>query len=55
MARTDFYIKVVVDHSDSENPERLAAELCRMIQKFHGVRSAALQNYINDAAPASEG
>ena len=51
MARTDVYLKVEVDLPDSDRtkdrPERLAAEICRMIRKVYGVRNAELTNYVN--------
>lgn len=46
MARSDLYIKVVIDHDREEKPERLAAEICRQIEKVYGVRDAELTNYV---------
>ncbi len=46
MARTDLYIKVVIDHDEEDSPERLSAEICRGIEKVYGVRSAELTNYV---------
>ena len=45
MSRTDLYIKVEIE-VDGEDPKRLAAEICRQIQKVYGVRSAELTNYV---------
>jgi hypothetical protein len=45
MPRTDLYIKVEIE-VDGEDPKRLAAEICRQIQKVYGVRSAELTNYV---------
>lgn len=46
MARTDLYIKVVVDHDEDEAPDKLASEICRQVEKVYGVRSAELSNYV---------
>ena len=46
MPRTDLYIKVVIDHDHEDQPERLAAEVCRQIEKVYGVRTAELTNYL---------
>ena len=46
MPRTDLYIKVVVDHEPEDEPVRLAAEICRQIEKVYGVRTAELTNYL---------
>jgi hypothetical protein len=46
MARTDVYLKVVVEHGEDERVERLAAELCRQLLKLYGVRSAEVQNVV---------
>jgi hypothetical protein len=46
MPRTDLFIKVEIEHTGSERPERLAAEICRNIRKIYGVRSAELSNFV---------
>jgi hypothetical protein len=46
MARSDLYIKVVVDHEPEDKPEKLASEICRQIEKVYGVRAAELTNYL---------
>ncbi|MBC8167735.1 MAG: hypothetical protein H7Y20_17930 [Bryobacteraceae bacterium] len=45
MARTDLYIKVVIDHEEEDRPEKVAAEICRQIEKVYGVRLAEMTNY----------
>lgn len=40
MVRTDVYLKVEVVLDEKEPVERLAAEICRMVRKLHGVRQA---------------
>lgn len=40
MVRTDVYLKVEVTLDEEEPVERVAAEICRMIRKLHGVRHA---------------
>ena len=46
MARTDIYLKVVVDHDEEETPEKLAGEICRQVEKVYGVRRAELSSYV---------
>lgn len=52
MPRSDLYIKVVVDHDREEKPDRLAAEICRQIEKVYGVRNAELTNYVTRGTDA---
>ena len=49
MARTYLHLKVVIDIDPKENPEKLAAEICRQIRKIYGVREAELTNYVAKA------
>ena len=44
MQRVDLYIKVTVDLEEDENPERVAGEICRQIEKIYVVRSAELSS-----------
>ena len=46
MARTDLYVKVELDLDEKEKPERVANEICRMIRKVYGVRSAELSSMV---------
>jgi hypothetical protein len=46
MRRTDLYLKVELTLDDKEQPEKLAAEICRMIRKVYGVRSAEVSSMI---------
>jgi len=46
MARTDLHIKVVVDHDEEERIEKLAAEICRAIERVYGVQSATVSNMV---------
>jgi hypothetical protein len=48
--RTNLFIKVVVEHDPKEKPEKLGAELCRLLEKNYVVRKAELSN----AAPAED-
>jgi hypothetical protein len=54
MLRTDIFLKVVVDHADNDRPERLAAEICRRIEKLYGVRLAEVSNCVTQQAPSEE-
>ena len=52
MARTQVYLKVELDlpdpgnTSDKERPERIAAEICRVIGRIYGVRSAEVSSIV---------
>ena len=46
MHRIDLYVKIELDLPDSERPEKLAAEICRQVEKIYGVRSAEVQSMI---------
>jgi hypothetical protein len=46
MRRIDLYVKVELAMDDKEQPERLASEICRMIRKIYGVRSAEVSNMV---------
>ena len=42
--RTNLFIKVIVEHDKKELPERLGAELCRLLEKSYVVRKAELSS-----------
>ena len=48
MARTHVYLKVELDLPESkkakERPERVAAEICRVIRRVYGVRNAEVSS-----------
>ena len=46
MKRADLYLKVELDLDESEKPERIAAEICRVIQRIYGVRKADVSNIV---------
>jgi hypothetical protein len=46
MARTDIYLKVEIDLDEKEKPERIAAEICRVIRRVYGVRQAEVTNMV---------
>lgn len=46
MARTDLYVKVELDLDEKEKPDRIANEICRMIRKVYGVRSAEVSSMV---------
>jgi hypothetical protein len=45
--RTDVYLKVVVDHDPLDTPQKIAAEICRQVEKVYGVRKAELSNLVS--------
>ena len=48
MARTHVYLKVELDLPESQKdkgqPERVAAEICRVIRRVYGVRNAEVSS-----------
>ena len=44
MRRIDVYLKVELDLDPKEAPERVAAEICRMINRVYGVRKAEVSS-----------
>ena len=46
MHRTDVYLKVELEHADDEPPERIAAEICRRVEKLYGVRAVEVSNFV---------
>jgi hypothetical protein len=46
MPRSDLYIKVEIDVDEREKPDRVAAEICRLIRKVYGVRHAEVSNIV---------
>jgi hypothetical protein len=45
MRRTDLFFKVQIEHDDDERPEKIAAELARLLARFYGVRNAELTHF----------
>jgi hypothetical protein len=46
MSRTDVYLKVELDLDEKEEPDRVAAEICRMLRRVYGVRQAEVTNTV---------
>ena len=47
MARLDLYLKVEIELTEGEKPQKLASEITRMIRKVYGVRNAEVTNFIS--------
>jgi len=45
MHRTNLFFKVVIEHDDEDQPERLGREICRQLLKVYGVRTAELASF----------
>lgn len=45
MSTTHLYFKVEVEQQPGEDPERLAGEICRQIQRVYGVRLAEFSSF----------
>jgi len=54
MARTHVYLKVELDlpesQKDKDHPERIASEICRVIRRVYGVRSAEVSSIVEREA-----
>lgn len=46
MKRVDLYLKVEITVDEGETPEKIAAEICRQIERMYVVRSAELSNAV---------
>jgi hypothetical protein len=46
MKRVDLYIKIELELDEEEKPERVAAEICRQLEKMYFVRAAELSNAV---------
>jgi hypothetical protein len=46
MPRTDLYLKVELDLDEKESPERVAAEICRLVRRVYGVRKAEVSSMV---------
>ena len=46
MERADVYLKVELILDEKETPEKLAAEICRAIQRIYGVRRAEVSSIV---------
>lgn len=44
MNRTHLFFKVELEQDPGENPERTGEEICRLIQRVYGVRTAELSS-----------
>lgn len=47
MPRTDLHLKIELEHGEDEQPQRLAAEICRHVEEIYGVRKAEISNLIS--------
>lgn len=45
--RTDVYLKIVVEHAPPDTPQKIAADICRQVEKVYGVRRAELSNIVS--------
>jgi hypothetical protein len=47
MRRTDLHLKIELEHAEDEQPQRLAAEICRQVERMYSVRKAEVSNLIS--------
>jgi hypothetical protein len=45
MDRTNLFFKVVIEHDQEDQPERLGREISQKLLKVYGVRSAELTSF----------
>jgi len=46
MRRTDVYLKIEIEHADEEQPQKIASEICRRVEKLYGVRGVEVSNLV---------
>ncbi len=46
MKRMDLYIKVEIELDETEKPDKIADEICRVVQKLYPVRRAELSSAV---------
>ncbi len=46
MTRTVLYLKIELDALETEEPSKIAAQICRQVSKIYGVRTAEIQNML---------
>jgi hypothetical protein len=46
MPRTDIHIKVVLDHERDDDVDKLASEICRLVEKSYAVQSATVSSVV---------
>jgi hypothetical protein len=44
MVRTDLHLKVELEHGEDDAPEKLAADICRMVMNVYGVIAAEVSS-----------
>ena len=49
MPRANLFFKVEIEHNKEDDPERLGAEIARLIMKTYGVQSAELMHYVTSS------
>ncbi len=45
--RTDVYLKIVVEHDPPDTPQKIAAEICRQVEKVYSVRRAEISSIVS--------
>ena len=48
--RTDVYLKIVVEHDPPDTPQKIAAEICRQVEKVYSVRRAEISSIVSQQA-----
>jgi hypothetical protein len=44
MTRTDLHLKIELEHGEDDPPEKLAADICRMVLNVYGVVAAEVSS-----------
>lgn len=50
MKRVDLHLKVTIDLEEDEEPDRVAREICRQLEKMYVVRSAELSSVVDESS-----
>ena len=46
MKRTNLHVKIELELKEDDQPEKIAAEICRQLLKLYGVRSAEVSSLV---------
>lgn len=53
MRRADVYLKLELELEPEDTPEKVAAEICRMLRKVYGVRAAEVSAIVEQDGAAT--
>jgi hypothetical protein len=48
MIRTQLYLKVVFEHDEAKEAQKIATEISRVVRRLYGVRQVEIQNSMSE-------